>query len=671
MILKNMTFKILALSLAVASCTPQADFYKLPKPAALEYGQLTVGASESNWTEATSTDFGRRPFGSTSRNTVHIKNTGELPAKITHIWLESTDQTNKEHFKVSLKCAVVESSKACPIDIDYNPNTVGATPVILKVAYQDGAGELKKIALPIKASASNLAFLKFEHDKLDIKANTIGYTLSSYYKVLYNGSSLAARGLTIEPAKGVALSDPSNSVFKIDRTNSTCGDVIQADCVIKVDFSPAVVGAVSGNFNLNYFNGAEVLKITGITSGTGLKATVLAELNASTLNFGNVVANPATPVGLSLPINFAGSVPAENVVIYWPVNTVFSVDADKTKTTCSTTITGTCALFIKFNPTRLANESGEITIEYTSNGQVRTPLKIALQGKGVTPALISTDVSTLAFGAVPAFKNLTKKFTLANSGEVAVSQLSAISLTDTTNFSGSFESKCSTLSPGATCLLSINLRPKTSAAFNSDVAFSYFDGKVTKRIILNVNGSGTSPLVLEGSRTIDFGNVMIGKTALPSAIATGVSIYGTTTLSNAGQLILNPVTLNSPFAFTSTTCNPPLDPKKSNSCTFNLGVITNSGFAADTAVTQNFTMSYKGDDNNGEGILNFTAKMTPRVAPSLAFTGIPDFKIISVNPLSEEGNRRLLETYIASENHQGYIKQYKLYVELLEEEFDM
>lgn len=628
-----MTFKILLtfLLIALVGCKPKSDFFEMPVPANLEYGQVQTNP-DADWLALKTFDFGRKPFASTSKSTIYVKNTGTLPASVKRIWIEAE---HSEYFQIENRCLqAVASQLVCPIHITYSPNIVGNTPATVYVSYLDGAGEVAQKSLPITASASNLAFLKFENEKMNIKSNTIGYTLSSYFKVLYNGSSLTANGFTIEPAKGVIVSDPIDGSFSIDRANSTCGDVIQADCVIKVDFSPAVVGTSAGTFNVNYFNGAEVLKLTAEASGTGLQATVLAELSATTADFGNVVVNPLTPAGLSIPIKFAGSVPADNIVIKGPSNSVFVIDSNKSKTTCGTQIAGTCALYVNFDPTVLGAQTSTITIEYTSNGQTRSPLKLTINGKGVQPALLASDLQALSHGAAPAYKTISKKFTLTNSGEVALSQLSAITLSDSVNFSSAVDAACGTLAAKAICGLTINYRPKSAGVHTTDVSFSYFNGREVKSLKLSASGSGTAPLVLEGSRTIDFGNVMIGNATLPNAINSAISIYGLTTLTNANQFVMNPAALSSPFAFTSTVCRPPFDPKKANSCSFGVVLTKNSGMPADVAVTQNFTATYTADANEGSGVLNFIAKMTPRAAPVISFSAAPAFKTVSVKDSS-------------------------------------
>lgn len=610
----------------------------MPVPATLEYGQLgaiSTGESNSktnkdNWTATQSLDFGRRPAGSTSKNSLHVKNTGNLPASITNFWVEAE---YPEFFSVKANCSSIPHSEACPIEVTYSPNAVGPTPAIIHLSYADGSGAIREVLLPVKAIASNLAFLRFEREKIDIKNNTIGYTLSSYFKVKYNGSTLINNGLKIEPAKGVAISDPTNSAFKIDKANSTCGDVIQADCMIKVDFSPSAVGLLTSNFNLNYFNGAEVLKLTAEASGTGLEATLLAELSANAVNFGNVVANSLTPKGISLPIKFTGSVPAENIVVLPPANNVFSISTDKSKTTCGNQIAGSCALFINYNPTTLAAHSSSITIEYTSNGQARPPLKISLSGKGVNPAVLESSVDSLAMGTVPAFKKLSQPFILTNSGDVPVTNLSTMTFSDPFNFSANFESKCASLLPQASCALTVNFLSKTALKANTTITFSYFDGRVTKTMTLSASAENSAPLTLEGSRNIDFGNVMIGRTTLPSPINTNISIYGLGTLTNASQFVITPAVLSMPFSFNATSCLPPFDPSKSNICTFGVALTNSTGYPQDIPVTQDFSMSYKGDDKSS-GVLNFKAIMTPRLAPALEFASLAAIKTLSVNDTS-------------------------------------
>jgi alpha-tubulin suppressor-like RCC1 family protein len=613
--------------IALVGCKPQSDFFELPVPANLQFGQTQTNP-DADWLAIENYDFGRKPFASTTKSILYVKNIGNLAATIKSVKVEGA---HPEYYSISYSCGnmTLASQGICPFFLTYEPTTVGSTPASVHVTYDNGKETVEKY-FPIKASASNLAFLKFETERTEIKSNTIGYTLSSYFKVIYNGTAIPNNGFTIEPAKGVIISDPSNGAFTIDRTNSTCGEVIQADCSIKVDFSPSVVGLVSSTFNLNYYNGAEVLKITGQADGTGVAATVLATLSASAVDFGNVVVNPTTLAERSIPITFAGSVPADNIVIKGPTG-AFTIDSNKSKTTCGTQIAGTCALYVYFEPTALTTYSSTITIEYTSNGQARSPLKFTLAGKGVNPAAIAADLQTLAYGSVPAYKAVSKKFTLTNSGDVAVSALSAITVSDTTNFSASFDSTCATLASKASCALTVSYKPKSAVGHEGTVSFTYNNGREVKTVKLAMNGTGTAPLVMEGSRTIDFGNVMIGNPTLPSAINSSVAIYGLTTLTNANQFVFNPTSLSGPFTFNNTVCKPPFDPKKSNSCVFGVALTTNTGMAADVAVTQAFTLTYSGDDKVGSGVLNFTAKMTPRVPPVLQFATVPTIDKISVN----------------------------------------
>ncbi len=622
-----------SLFLLMMACQTQSEFYEIPDPALIEYGEVD---QSQNFQPLSTMDMGRRPFASYSTTDIWIRNNGDLPALFKHFWIEADAV---EAFEVESHCpAQLGRGETCRITVAYSPMTVGETPGTLKVSYMDGQGHGLVGSIPVKSMATNLASLKLEIEKIDVNTNTIGYTLSAYFRVLYNGSLLKGKSFTIEPAKGVVISDPTQNDFAIDRSGATtCGSIIQDDCLIKVNFSPKSVGGRSATFGINYFNGAEVLKLEGEVTGTGLAAVVLAQLGSPGLDFGSMTSAPPIPKTLNLPITFFGSVPADSVVIKGPKTNAFALDLDKSS--CKPgSIAGGCSLSVQFSPLLNQVYTDSITIEYKSNGQTIPSLVVPLKGTGVSAALINVNTPSLAFGNIPAYKSITKTFTLTNAGQTSVSNLSTLTISGGPVFSGSFATTCSTLAPGASCALSIIFKSPTAVLQNSEMSFSYFDGRINQIISLSASGAGTAPLVMEGSKTIDFGNVMIGHPSMPKVLTTSLSIFGTTALSNGAQLVLNPLALTDPFSHQATnligassTCRAPLDPKKSNVCNFGITLVTNVGFPPDIAMTQPFTLNYEDDSGVGKGVLNFTAKMTPRLPPTLALVGVPFIAPVSVN----------------------------------------
>ncbi len=639
------SLKIIIALVFISACN-NSEFYERPKPASLEFGQVQNSSSSSflstfstnaepAWVKMDAFDMGRQPMGTVSLFEFGFRNVGNLPADIKEIRLRGE---NIDSFFLKHNCRrTLKNMEICPVQISYNPATIGKMPSKMVVTYDNGSTGIVERILPISAAANNLAFLKFESNIADLQTSTVGQTKSAFLKVLYNGTNVVVAEHPILPARGVIMADPSDSSITIDRgPETTCGEVINTDCVIKVNFTPTAEGLKTGNIGLTYFNGAEVLKIEAAASGTGILAIRLAQLSAANLSFGNSIVNPATPAGLSVPVNFTGSVAAENVVITAPATSSYAISTDPMKTTCTGTISGNCSLFVTFSPSRAGTHNDSIKINYKSQGVSMPQVSISLLGSGVGSAQLKSDVANLNFGSLPAHKGAIKYFNLTNIGAVAVSALSSITVSDPTSFTAVFES-CANLVSGGACRIKVNFNGASSALYSSDISFTYFDGRSVVPMALTASGSGTSPLVMEGARTIDFGNVMIGGPVLPNPINVNLGIYGTTLLSDPSQLIISTLALANPFSFvaastpgTTSNCRAPLNPNSSNSCAFGVGLVANTGFAADVPVIESFSIGYTGDGANGSGVLNFTAKMTPRIPPSLTFLTAAPFKKVSV-----------------------------------------
>ncbi len=582
-------------------------------------------------------DLGKQPLGSKSKYTVYLRNKGDLPGELRHFEVQPASAA--ENFEVSTTCKILQgkSAEVCPFQVSFAPTGLGDVNASLVVTYDDGQGQLLQTQLPLKGAANNLAFLKFDPETLDLKTDTIGYSVTSTLKVIYNGAHVRGAATGIKPAMGVVISDPTNSQFSVDPAGTTCGSTINADCVIKVIFAASSVGPQTASLNLSYFNGSESLKIGASLQGTGLAAVILGSLSgAANTSFGNVVYNPATAPVLNIPVTFNGSVPVNNVKITGPsAGSAFTLNMDKAVSTClaSTTINGNCTLSVTFNPTARKAYTDQIGFTYTSNNQSQPAVTLGLSGNGVNPAQITLSTNALAFGSVPAYQPQSRSVTLTNTGEAAVSMLSALTSSNTTDFSTALGASCASLGGGATCSLTVNFKPLSAAALRTNLSFTYFDGRATQKVQLAATGTGTAPAVMTGGGTIDFGNVMIGKpiSSYTSRSAT-LGFFGTTKISTAAQIASSPANLSSPFEFeggngfpgSSGTCKPVLDPSVTNACNFVLKLTTTTaGLVANSAVTQAFQVNYAGDGNNGTGSLEFTAKMTPRVPPTLSFTATP------------------------------------------------
>jgi alpha-tubulin suppressor-like RCC1 family protein len=613
----------LLLSIVASGCKQEFSVLRIPQEAKLEFGIESSSSSLStmllgSWRSVQELEMGRTPLGSNIKTVVQIKNIGERTASIQSIQMLQSEAP--ESMKIQSRCpASLAPLETCSIDLEFKPENVGNVLANLKVDYDNGKTGSDSTAIPVKATANNLAFLSLEEESLVIASNTVGYTLGAIFKVLYNGSQYAKKGITLLPARGVSFfSDPNMTEFSIDASKSTCGDVIQNDCYIAVNFTPKSVGTRVSQLSINYFNGAEALKITGSVTGTGVAQTQLATLAASNLNIGPVVANPVQPRVANLNINFTGSVAATSVTI-GSLPTPFTVITDPKQSTCmGGVITSNCVIAISFQPAALGSFSAPLVIQYQSNGQQRPQLSVNVSGQGVRPAAIRLSSSSVPFDTSPAFKSLSKAVTLTNDGDLPVSGSTAVVATNTVDFSSSRADSCLSLAPGSSCTFTINYRPKSSGAHQSDFSWSYFDGRAVQTILIKASGAGTAPLVLEGGGTINFGNVMLGHPSPPSR-SMNVGVFGLTTLTNASQLTFSPAALASPFEYGAHGCKAPLDPRTSNACSVVVRVPSTTGHVLDTQFSQSFKLDYTGDGGQGSGSLSYTVRATFRAPPVLAF----------------------------------------------------
>ncbi|OFZ83107.1 MAG: hypothetical protein A2603_05625 [Bdellovibrionales bacterium RIFOXYD1_FULL_55_31] len=627
---------VAATTLPISGCVKQrSSFVTLGE---LEFGTQT---SSDQFKLIEHFDAGKQPYGTTSKYTVHLRNRGDVPITLIHLTLDPP--SSAEHFSIQNKCESElpgRGESPCPIDIFFAPATTGSLNTRLLVTYDDGKGAILQSILPINATATNLAFLKFETDTLDLENDTVGYTVSRFIRVLYNGTRLTSRGITIQPAKGVTISNPTNAQFTIDRAQSTCPEIINQDCLVKVNFKATSAGPMTGSFALNYFNGAESLKITASLVGTGTPALQLAQLTAPAASFGNVVFNPAEPKSVTVPVSFTGSVPADNIVITGPANAAFTLSTDPAKTTCQSgqdaMINGNCALFVSFNPSERTAYSDRIIISYRSNGQSVAPLTIPLTGNGVNPALLTASMTSVGFGSSPVYKSRPNQtITLRNTGEAALNGVLEFANSNGVDFSYSPAATCSTLAPNATCNLTVGFRPLSAASLSSILTLTYFDGRVRPTITLNLTGEGTAPVVVEGNGSVNFGNVIIGKPA--ADLSASLSIYGTTRVPSGG-ISASPATLDAPFSFSGGTfpgggtCSAEQLPRLNASCNFKVSLASLIGYTPDVQVTKPFTINYSGENGNGSGTISYSARVTPRNPPALSFQTPPaDFGTVSVN----------------------------------------
>lgn len=270
------------------------------------------------------------------------------------------------------------------------------------------------------------------------------------------GGTSAGQNLTLTNAQSVTL-----NISSIGFSGANSGDFAQtnncggsldpsASCTISVTFTPAGLGARAASINVN--DDAANSPQTASLSGTGISPVTLS---ASSVNFGNVlVGSKATARSVTLTNN--QNVPLTNISI-----TIVGSSAFSQVNTCGSSVpaNGHCSISVTFAP----NSGGRVTATVNiSDSASNSPQTISLSGTGLQP--ISLSPSALSFGAQAVGTSSAPKSIIVTNHEQITVNFTTIAITGVNMSDFSQTNNCTSLTPGATCTVSVVFSPSASGA---------------------------------------------------------------------------------------------------------------------------------------------------------------------------------------------------------------
>jgi hypothetical protein len=208
------------------------------------------------------------------------------------------------------------------------------------------------------------------------------------------GTSSPTQAVTVTNSGSAAAPVTSITTTGDFSQTNTCGSSIGAgtSCTVNVRFTPAAVGARSGNLTVV----AAGVTTTVPLSGTGVAPGPILNPNPSSLSFaGTVVGSPSATQ--TVTVSNSGTTSAT-------ISTVATTGDFNQTNNCSTLAVGaSCTVTVGFTPTASGTRTGAVTITSNANNN---PTSIVLSGSGIgtntniaagRPATASTEVnSTLA-----------------------------------------------------------------------------------------------------------------------------------------------------------------------------------------------------------------------------------------------------------------------------------
>jgi hypothetical protein len=241
-----------------------------------------------------------------------------------------------------------------------------------------------------------------------------------------------------------------------------------------VSFQPTTTGAASGSISITSNASSTPLAI-GLT-GTGVAtATPMISLTPGAVSFGNLTVKTSASQTVRLSNTGTAALAISQATL---AGTGFSMSGLSAPVTVAA---GASMNFtVSFQPTTTGAASGSVSIGSNASS---TPLTISLSGTGVDATLIlSSSVTSLAFGTVTVDTTTTRNIQLTNAGNAAV-DIATVSATGT-GFSVTGGSN-TILAPNQSVTVTVSFNPQTAVQLSGNLSVS------SNAPALNIPLSGT------------------------------------------------------------------------------------------------------------------------------------------------------------------------------------
>jgi P pilus assembly chaperone PapD len=230
-----------------------------------------------------------------------------------------------------------------------------------------------------------------------------------------------------------------------------------------------------------------------------------------------------------------------------------------------------CNLAINFTPQARGARSAQLAL--TSNGG---NVSVPLSGVGIIPAALQMNVSPLVFAATALQQSAQQQVQLGNAGDLPLSIQSAV-LSGTNAAEFSVTGCQDSVSPGASCVLSVVFAPTTGGA---------------KAAQLNVSSSGGSGAISLSGQGLALAVLHLGTNSLSfSTTQVGIPVTQTLSVANTGgqPLTVSSTKLTGANAadYSVSGCSQAVGPSSSCTLTISYSPSTTDGSSASLSVVSN------------------------------------------------------------------------------------
>jgi hypothetical protein len=457
--------------------------------------------------------------------------------------------------------------------------------------------------------------------RLPFSTQVVGTTSASQAVTLANNESTA---LSIT---SVAFSGTNATDFA--ETDNCVGSVAAgASCFIDVSFTPAAAGSRMGTLTIaNNLSGSP---LTVPLTGTGIAATRIVSLSASSLTFTNqMVGLTSSAQGLTLS-NTGNSALTLTGLAFSGTNASEFAETDNCGGSVATG--ASCTINVTFSPTATGTRTAALNIMDDATSP-SSPQTVALTGTGIPPApIVSLSSTNVVFANQPlGTSSAPQTVTLHNAGAAILNiQIVALAGANPGDFAIASGSTCSngvTVAPNSSCVIQFTFAPTGLGTRSATVGIT--DNAADSPETIGLSGTTTpTPLVSVTPSNITFPAQYVGTSGLPQSVS----------VTNNGDAPLN---------ITSVTATPG-DFAMLNACGSSLAA------GASCAIGVFFDPSASGA-RPGTLTINDNASGSPQTV-ALSGTG-QDFSLAPVSPASTTVSAGQMASYTVAVSPAGGFNQ--------------
>ncbi len=379
--------------------------------------------------------------------------------------------------------ATVQPGKTCIVNLTMTPTSAGPQTAGTLTVTSSATNSPQLVSL----SGSGYFAITLSATSLNFNPAVVGEATVQTLTLTNNlPSGLAIASITGFTG-GYSLSAP-NTTCQLAPATLPSGQ----SCQIGVSLIAPSVGPQNGSMNISY-------NAAGSPAAVSLNANAVQPvlLSSSSLTFAaQFVGTTSTGQTVTITNEQSGALTISSATFVGADPNDFSISSDTCPTSPATLPAGNfCQLTVTFTPTASGSRTATLDINDDAPG---SPQPVSLTGSGSAPVTVlpgSITNFTAPVGSTSAYQNIT----ITNNQTTATLHISSLQLSG--DFIQSATSCGATppyaLAPGASCFISVEFNPLIGGILTGQL--QVYDDASTSPQVVNLSGSGTSPLTISPS----------------------------------------------------------------------------------------------------------------------------------------------------------------------------